>query len=86
MAYFSNGSEGLDYESQYCDRCIHWTYDQATATDGCPVWDAHMLHNYDQNGDEKVKSILDLLIPMDGLYAAQCKLFVAREPRREHPR
>ncbi len=68
MAYFSNGSEGMDYLANYCDKCIH-NY-------GCVVWDAHMLKNYDEcNNDD---SILHILIPRseNGLSNEKCKMFV----------
>lgn len=39
MGYFSNGTQGMDYQERYCSRCVH---------DGkCAVWFAHMHHNYD---------------------------------------
>lgn len=78
MAYFSNGSEGMDYEDEYCSRCIH----QNEGGGGCPVWMAHLLYSYrDCNDDE---SILHILIPRskDGLSNEQCKMFLAdrRQP------
>lgn len=72
MGYFSNGSEGMDYESQYCDKCQH--------QDGpCTVWLAHMLHNYEECN--KPDSILHLLIPQteDKLGNKQCTMFHPKE-------
>ena len=68
MGYFSNGSEGADYEARYCNRCIH----QET----CTVWLAHLIHNYDECNNDA--SILNLLIPLtkDGLGNEQCTMFV----------
>lgn len=42
-AYFSNGSEGSGFESEFCDRCAH----QET----CTVWLLHLSYNYDQCND-----------------------------------
>lgn len=69
MGYFSNGSEGMDYEERYCDRCKH----QAA---GCAVWLAHMLHNYKECNNKE--SILNLLIPRSagGIGNEQCKMFL----------
>jgi hypothetical protein len=67
MGYFPNGSSGCDYESKYCNRCIH--------EDGCAVWLAHMLHNYDECNNKD--SILHILIPRskDGLDNEKCEMF-----------
>lgn len=86
MAYFSNGTEGLDYEQHYCERCDHRPVNPDAGD--CPIWVAHMLFNYDREKNEAVASILDSLIPMvprtfkDGLtvsFAGECKFF---QPRR----
>jgi hypothetical protein len=76
MGYFANGSEGMDYEAQYCDRCLH----QKPNDGGCAVWLAHLLRNYDERA--KQDSILHLLIPRskDGLRNAQCRMF-AEDPQ-----
>ena len=65
MGYFSNGTEGMDYESRWCSRCVH--------LEGCAVWEAHLIHNYDERQD----SILDVLIPRvkNGLGNAKCRMF-----------
>lgn len=70
MAYFSNGTEARLYEARYCQRCVH--------NNGCTVWLAHFLHNYDlcNKPDDPGKQILDVLIPMDGLYTGKCTMFV----------
>ncbi len=72
MGYFSNGTEGMDYESQYCDRCVHQGPPDGP---GCMVWMLHMLHNYDEcNNDD---SWLHILIPRtkDKLDNEQCTMF-----------
>lgn len=74
MGYFSNGSEGMDYEAHYCSRCIHQKPDEG----GCMVWLAHLLHNYKECNNKN--SILHLLIPRttDGLGNEQCKMFIEK--------
>lgn len=80
MGYFSNGSEGLDYEHKYCERCIH-AEDPDTC---CPVWWLHLDHNSEQFSNNPsslvVKKMLTALIPPtdDGLDNEQCKMFAAR--------
>lgn len=68
MAYFSNGTEGMMYQEDWCDRCIH--------AGDCPIWDAHMLHNYRDCNDPE--SILHMLIPRsaDKLGNDQCRMFI----------
>ena len=75
MAYFPNGTAGMDYEDRYCSRCIH------NGDDGCPVMLAHFLYNYDECNNPK--SILHLLIPRDEEGRNQeCRMFVeAPTPR-----
>lgn len=68
MAYFSNGTEGMAYQDQYCDKCIH--------NDNCAVWDAHQIHNYDEANNDQ--SILHDLIPMVGLWPSKCLMFVSK--------
>ena len=70
MGYFSNGTEGLDYQEQFCNRCVH------DVKQDCPVWLAHMLHNYDECNNED--SILHLLIPRKGITNGQCLMFLPR--------
>ena len=55
MGYFSNGTEGDLYREAYCDKC-RWDKDNA-----CPIWMAHMLHNYAECN--KAESTLHMLIP-----------------------
>lgn len=59
MAYFSNSTEGLAYEDQYCDHCIHQHQDDG----GCMVMFIHSLYNYQECN--KKDSILHILIPRD---------------------
>ena len=70
MGYFSNGSEGMDYEAKYCARCIH---NQEEAS--CAVLLAHQLYNYDECN--KPESILHILIPRDDRgYNEKCAMFI----------
>jgi hypothetical protein len=68
MAYFSNGSEGMDYEEEFCSKCLH--------KNGCAVWTAHMLHNYKECNNED--SILHILIPRSegDLANEKCAMFI----------
>lgn len=76
MGYFPNGTDGMRYEDQYCSRCIHGP-DNVPEGQGCAVWDAHFLFNYDQHGDKPIRDCLSLLIPMDrDGRNQQCKMFV----------
>jgi hypothetical protein len=77
MGYFSNGTEGTDYEARYCDRCLH--QDGKDGKGGCAVWLAHVLGNYDECNKED--SILHLLIPLskDKLSNEECEMFVEKK-------
>lgn len=74
MGYFPNGTAGMDYEARYCNRCAHGPI--ARPDDGCAVWLAHMLKNYDEcnNAD----SVLHILIPRTegGIGNEQCTMFL----------
>lgn len=79
MAYFSNGTEGMDYCAQWCDRCVH--QNGADGKSGCPVWLVHLLYAYEEcNSKSNAKAMLDTLIPMvpskHGNYrvAGQCSM------------
>ena len=61
MAYFPNGTSGMMFQEDYCNHC-----ENADEDGMCSIWDAHMLYNYEQFNNEKIKSILTLLIPDDG--------------------
>ena len=73
MGYFSNGSEGMDYERKWCDRCIHHLSDD---DGGCPVIISHLLWNYDECN--KPDSVLHKMIPRsaDGLSNEKCYFFL----------
>ncbi|MBL1321536.1 MAG: hypothetical protein COA63_010825 [Methylophaga sp.] len=73
MGYFANGSEGADYQVQYCDQCVH------SDSAACAVWDAHLEHNSNECNNEE--SILHSLIPRgkDGIGNDQCAMFIPNE-------
>jgi hypothetical protein len=55
MGYFPNGTAGMDYEAEWCDRCIHH--------ETCPILVAHSIYNYKECNNRL--SILHILIPID---------------------
>ena len=77
MGYFSNGSEGHDYEEQNCRGCVHhdkWNPTQERPP--CPVWMIHQTYNADQWKDDKLANALNMLIPRseDGLGNEECNM------------
>lgn len=68
MGYFSNGTEGTDYELHYCERCVH-----LVGKKGCPILGAHMEFNYKHCNDEN--SMLHWFIPRQRIGNAECKWF-----------
>ena len=73
MGYFSNGSEGATYEENVCARCAHGQNPE----DGCAVWLAHLMYNYDQSKNPELKDVLSLLIPESNVpgYNDFCTMF-----------
>jgi hypothetical protein len=69
VAYFPNGTAGIDFQQQWCMRCIH------DVDENCPVWGAHLMYSYElcNRKQDPGKVILDMLIPDGG----ECALFVA---------
>jgi len=84
MAYFSNGSEGMQYQSKYCDHCINWREDPDVPKSwGCPIIDLHMDGNYDQCKDTPAgrfwKKVLEQFIPTgEDHFAKQCRMFLKK--------
>lgn len=72
MGYFSNGTEGMIYEERYCERCIHYGDEE----EGCPIWMAHLLYNYDEANNDA--SVLNILIPINKENGEneQCTMFI----------
>lgn len=67
MAYFSNGSEGREYQARYCDRCHH------DRNSDCYIWALHLIHL----GEDDMAYVLDALIPRsaDGIGNEECRAF-----------
>jgi hypothetical protein len=89
MGYFSNASEGLAYQKQWCFRCKHWPDDSNEG--GCTVWSIHQLHNYKQCEKSKIgsllKEILGCFITQEKTFNCKCAMFVQREgelPGQKH--
>lgn len=90
MAYFPNGSAGMNYMESYCSDCQNWRDTQNIGTPGCFVMDLHSPWNYDAcNGKDAPKGsvkhtqwvALEHFIPTtkDGLYADQCKMYLPKD-------
>ena len=62
MGHFSNGTEGMMYQEEYCERCLNYRDKDDGRGYGCPIWDAHLIADF-QNKDHRY--ILDVLIPID---------------------
>lgn len=76
MAYFSNGCEGESYYYHYCARCVN---DDAENERYCPIWNWHLMDNYQECN--KPDSYLHKLIPRskDGYGNEQCVMFLEKE-------
>ncbi len=71
MGYFSNGTERMIYQEEYCTRCVH------DINEDCAVWSTHILHNYKERN--KKDSILHILIPRKGIQNEKCRMFWERK-------
>jgi hypothetical protein len=83
MAYFPNGTSGIDLQQQWCMRCVH------DVDEKCPVWGAHLMYSYELCNEKSHpgKVILDMLIPNGGecaLFVAADRLNVGRRAARAH--
>ena len=90
MAYFPNGTSGDMFQGEYCDNCWNWRNLDDDRGHGCPIWDWHMLANYDQiagkDADEKkkvqaevYKASLEQFIPTgDDGFPKPCLMFLAK--------
>jgi hypothetical protein len=75
MGYFSSGTEGMDYQEQFCFHCANWRDRGDGCGEGCAIWDTHLMHN----GETEKVSVLNDLIPRDGIYNGECALFLRRD-------
>lgn len=73
MAHFSNGTQMMSYQRKYCYHCVHWR-DNGSGSEGCEIMGVHFGYAPGSSGTV-IEEILNMLIPMDGLYAGGCKLF-----------
>ena len=81
MAYFANGTEGNQYQQQFCAKCQNWRDNGDGRGEGCPVMDAHFLFAYQEcNSNSNAKQILDMLIPMNPKThnALLCNMFISK--------
>lgn len=77
MGFFANGTQGQIYESKYCYKCAHYDNND----EGCQVWLAHLIYNYDNCKNEN--SILQLLIPYKNGSNYKCTMFIESKEDRE---
>jgi hypothetical protein len=77
MGYFSSGTEGMDYEARYCERCANFRKTDADV-ESCPILELHMMWNYDSCDDETKREALNAFIPMtkDGVFNEACRMFL----------
>lgn len=80
MGYFSNGTEGEAYESQYCSKCIHGEEYRADRP-ACRVWLAHQEYAYDLCNEKHHpgKRMLDMFIPREETWNTRCTMFIDAE-------
>lgn len=75
MAYFPNGTSGMIYEDEWCDRCVH----QPTEDDApmCPIWFAHTVWNYEAVKQTEAKMLLEAMIPTkENGFPDKCRMFI----------
>jgi hypothetical protein len=83
MGYFSNGSEGMNYEEKYCEHCQNWRLRKGEMIAGCPVWDLHYRFNTEQLEEKNVKEILETLIPKAGVWNDTCAMYLPNKSEKE---
>ena len=85
MAYFPNGTAGMDFVERNCSECVNYK-DNGSGSEGCAIFDLHLLWNYQacngkeapQGSEKRAKwEALEHFIPTrkDGIGAEQCKMF-----------
>jgi len=84
MGHFSNGTEGLLFEEQFCQHCIHSDFREGknigdADNPPCPVWFAHECYCYEEcNSKSNAKAILDMLITPGTDGDNECRMFAAK--------
>lgn len=73
MGYFSNGTEGRDWEAKNCTSCVH--------KEECDVLIAHLLFNYDECNNPE--SILHILIPYEDGVNGKCTMRFERTEKEQ---
>jgi hypothetical protein len=78
MGYFANGTEACGYQEQYCINCKNWTKREGDYGEGCPIWDMHLMDNYDLCNIKD--NYLNKLIPRseNGLSNEKCVMFLPK--------
>lgn len=79
MAYFPNGTSGLDYQEHFCVKCVNYRDKKDGRGYGCPIFDLHLLWNYDAIKDKDKKMALEMLIPTTDVGNDQCSMFVEKQ-------
>lgn len=95
MGYFSNGTEGDCYRTEYCFKCVNFTRRPNEDIEGCPIMDMHFCYGYKLcNSKSLAKKMLDMLIPptckkinFEGKevtfpFNDECKMFLPIKRRR----
>jgi len=70
MAHFSNGTEGLGYQEEWCFKCQH------DINLDCVIWLLHLMYVGDKDGD--VLDMLNTLIPVKDMEPQQCSMFIEK--------
>lgn len=75
MGYFSNGTEGMAYQAEWCDLCVHDRQFRRIGEGGCQLWAAHLIYN----GDDGPSKVLNMLIPRteDVMGNDKCVMFIS---------
>lgn len=78
MAYFSNGTEGMDFENNVCGNCRHGESEDESHV--CPVMHIHAMFNYEQWGNAKLNQVLEMLVPRDtDGFSRKCEMFLIKD-------
>lgn len=77
MGYFPNGTSAEIFECKFCQHCVNHSTENG---EGCAVYGAHLIYNYDQHdkGQGKLKGVLDMLIDENDV----CQMFKAQDEDR----
>lgn len=76
MGYFSNGSEGMDYQSEYCHDCVNHRDKQDERGYGCAIWDLQLFEASEIEGYIDIDKVLNHFIPREGCNNEQCEMYL----------